>query len=195
VREDQLSLAIGRRGQNVRLASKLCGWDIEIMTREELDSEIERAVAGFSELDGLEPSVAERLVGEGFLTYDELSVIEPENLMAMGSLTEEQVQHIVDQAEERAEAAEAAAAAERRRQREQERIDAATAEADQKEAELKGAAGELPGGASAAPDGSASHAANAENGAAPAENGSQSAAENGDQTATTGGQSASGGSI
>ena len=48
VREDQLSLAIGRRGQNVRLASKLCGWDIEIMTREELDEQIERAVAGFS---------------------------------------------------------------------------------------------------------------------------------------------------
>ena len=52
VREDQLSLAIGRRGQNVRLASKLCGWDIEIMTREELDEQIERAVAGFSSLDG-----------------------------------------------------------------------------------------------------------------------------------------------
>ena len=48
VREDQLSLAIGRRGQNVRLASKLCGWDIEIMTREELEQQIERAVAGFS---------------------------------------------------------------------------------------------------------------------------------------------------
>ena len=134
VREDQLSLAIGRRGQNVRLGSKLCGWDIEIMTREELDSEIERAVAGFSELDGVDPSLAERLVGEGFLTYDELSVIEPDAMMAMGNLTEEQVQHIVDQAEAKAEAAEVAAAAERRRQREQERIDAATAEADQKEA-------------------------------------------------------------
>jgi len=51
VREDQLSLAIGRRGQNVRLASKLCGWDIEIMTREELDQQIERAVVGFSSID------------------------------------------------------------------------------------------------------------------------------------------------
>ena len=40
VREDQLSLAIGRRGQNVRLASKLCGWDIEIMTQEELEEQI-----------------------------------------------------------------------------------------------------------------------------------------------------------
>ena len=44
VREDQLSLAIGRRGQNVRLASKLVGWDIEIMTSEELDELIEKAV-------------------------------------------------------------------------------------------------------------------------------------------------------
>ncbi|HMC11105.1 MAG TPA: transcription termination/antitermination protein NusA, partial [Pirellulaceae bacterium] len=137
VREDQLSLAIGRRGQNVRLGSKLSGWDIEIMTREELDSEIERAVAGFSELDGVDASLAERLVGEGFLTYDELSVIEPDALMEMGSLTAEQVQHIVDQAEQKAEAAEAAAAVERRRQREQERIEAATAEADQKEAALQ----------------------------------------------------------
>ncbi|NQU21441.1 MAG: transcription termination factor NusA, partial [Candidatus Nealsonbacteria bacterium] len=48
VREDQLSLAIGRRGQNVRLGSKLCGWDIEIMTREELDEQIEQAVVGYS---------------------------------------------------------------------------------------------------------------------------------------------------
>ena len=52
VREDQLSLAIGKRGQNVRLASKLCGWDIEIMTRDELDEQIERAVMGFSRAGG-----------------------------------------------------------------------------------------------------------------------------------------------
>ena len=87
VREDQLSLAIGRRGQNVRLASKLCGWDIEIMTREELDEQIERAVAGFSSLEGVDESLAEKLVGEGFLSYDDLSVIEPDALMEMGELT------------------------------------------------------------------------------------------------------------
>jgi transcription termination/antitermination protein NusA len=102
VREDQLSLAIGRRGQNVRLASKLCGWDIEIMTREELDQQIERAIAGFSSIEGLDESVAERLVGEGFLSYDDLSVIEPEDLMEMGGLTAEQVDTIVAEAEERA---------------------------------------------------------------------------------------------
>ena len=84
VREDQLSLAIGRRGQNVRLASKLCGWDIEIMTREELDEQIEQAVAGFASLAGVEPELAEKLVGEGFLSYADLSIIEPDALMEMG---------------------------------------------------------------------------------------------------------------
>lgn len=101
VREDQLSLAIGRRGQNVRLASKLCGWDIEIMTREELDQQIERAVGGFSSIEGLEPALAERLVGEGFLSYDDLSVIEPDDLMEMGGLSREAVDAIVLVADQR----------------------------------------------------------------------------------------------
>jgi len=127
VREDQLSLAIGRRGQNVRLASKLCGWDIEIMTRDELDQQIEKAVDGFASIEGLEPEVAERLVGEGFLSYDDLSVIEPEDLMEMGGLSEEAVDAIVNEAERRAAIAEEAAADQRRRQREQDQIDAAVA--------------------------------------------------------------------
>ena len=101
VREDQLSLAIGRRGQNVRLASKLCGWDIEIMTHEELAESIDRAVTGFSSLEGVEIEVAEKLVDEGFLSYDDLSIIEPDALMEMGNLTEEDAAVIVEQAEGR----------------------------------------------------------------------------------------------
>lgn len=141
VREDQLSLAIGRRGQNVRLASKLCGWDIEIMTREELEEQIERAVTGFSSLEGVSDGLAEALVGEGFLSYDDLSVIEPDELIAMGGLTEEQANVIVEQAEERAEEAEAAAEQERRRQREAERIAVADREEAEREAREKGASG------------------------------------------------------
>ncbi len=128
VREDQLSLAIGRRGQNVRLASKLCGWDIEIMTQEELQEQIESAVAGFSSIEGVTDDLAERLVGEGFLSYDDLSVIEPDDLMAMGGLDSEVADQIVEQAEAKAEEAEQAAAAERRRIKEKERIEKATAE-------------------------------------------------------------------
>ncbi len=131
VREDQLSLAIGRRGQNVRLASKLSGWDIEIMTQDELAESIDRAVGGFSELDGLEVEVAERLVEEGFLSYDDLSIIEPDALMAMGGLTEAQVDVIVNQAEERAEAAEAAATEARKLKREQDRLAAIEARAQE----------------------------------------------------------------
>ena len=125
VREDQLSLAIGRRGQNVRLASKLCGWDIEIMTRDELEEQLEGALVGFMEIEGIDEELADRLVGEGFLTYDDLSIIEPEDLMEMGGLAREQVEHIVEQAEQRAAVAEKAADEARRRQREQDRRQAA----------------------------------------------------------------------
>ncbi len=129
VREDQLSLAIGRRGQNVRLGSKLSGWDIDIMTREELDESIEQAVGGFSGIEGISPELSERLVGEGFLSYDELSVIEPDDLMEMGGLSAEQVDAIIADVEQRAEEAEVAAAEQRRRDREQQQIQRAAAEA------------------------------------------------------------------
>jgi N utilization substance protein A len=132
VREDQLSLAIGRRGQNVRLASKLSGWDIEIMTQEELAQAIERAVEGFSSLTGVDEELANRLVEEGFLSYDDLSIIEPDALMAMGSLSEEDANVIVEQAEVRAEAAEAVAAEARRQKREQDRLSEMAAEAGMK---------------------------------------------------------------
>ena len=128
VREDQLSLAIGRRGQNVRLASKLCGWDIEIMTREELEDQLNGPVAGFTSLEG-----SRRIGGaarrRGLLSYDDLSVIEPADLMEMGNLSQEDADRIVSQAEAKAEEAEKAAAIERRRQREQGRADEAQAKA------------------------------------------------------------------
>jgi N utilization substance protein A len=133
VREDQLSLAIGRRGQNVRLGSKLCAWDIEIMTRDELDDSIERAVGSFSAMEGIKPELAEALVGEGFLSYDDLSIIETEQLMEMGGLTEEQVEAVRAQAEVKAEEAERLAAEQRRKDKEEkeraEREKAALAEA------------------------------------------------------------------
>jgi len=142
VREDQLSLAIGRRGQNVRLASKLSGWDIEIMTQEELEESIDRAVSGYSSLTGVSDELAGKLVEEGFLSYDDLSIIEPDELMEMGGLTEEQAAVIIEQAEARAEEAEAQAAEARRQKREQDRIAEATAEADRQAAVDAAARGE-----------------------------------------------------
>lgn len=120
VREDQLSLAIGRKGQNVRLASKLCGWDIEIMTNDELEKQIDRAVAGFSHIEGMTEELAQRLVEQGYLSYDDLSVIEPDALAEMGGLTVEQVNTIVERAEVLAEEAERLAEAEKERKKHEE---------------------------------------------------------------------------
>ena len=102
VNDEHLSQAIGRFGQNVRLASKLCGWDIEIMTAPELERQIERAMEAFMQIDGMTEEVAQQLVEQGYLSFDDLSVIEPEALIEMGGYTEDQVNSIVEQAEERA---------------------------------------------------------------------------------------------
>jgi N utilization substance protein A len=150
VREDQLSLAIGRRGQNVRLASKLSGWDIEIMTQEELAQAIDRAVAGYRTLEGVSDDLADRLVEEGFLSYDDLSIIEPDALMAMGGLSEEEASIIVEQAEARAEQAEVQAAEARRQKREQERLAEMAAEAGLTLAPEESAAGDASDSGSAA---------------------------------------------
>ena len=100
VRDDQLSLAIGRRGQNVRLASKLVGWDIEIMTAEELDEVIDKAVKAFEKIDGVETELAERLVEQGILSYDDLSVMEIADLVnTIEGMSEEQATEIVARAE------------------------------------------------------------------------------------------------
>jgi N utilization substance protein A len=104
VREDQLSLAIGRRGQNVRLASKLVGWDIEIMTSEELDELIEKAVGAFTKIEGVDTELAEKLVEQGILSYDDLSVMEIDDLVnTIDGLDEELAMSIRDRAETLAE--------------------------------------------------------------------------------------------
>jgi N utilization substance protein A len=104
VRDDQLSLAIGRRGQNVRLASKLVGWDVEIMTAEELDEVIEKAVGSFSKIEGVDLELAERLVEQGILSYDDLSVMEIADLVnTIEGLDEELAASVVSRAEELAE--------------------------------------------------------------------------------------------
>ena len=84
VKEDQLSLAIGRRGQNVRLASKLVGWDIEIMTHDELNEGIERAEGWFSQVPNVAAEMVEAFIEEGFLSYDDLTFVEPAELARVG---------------------------------------------------------------------------------------------------------------
>lgn len=103
VKDDQLSLAIGKRGQNVRLASKLVGWDIEIMTREELNEQLDKSIDAFSSVPGAPDQLAENLVEQGFFSFDDLSVIEPDQLAELSGLTLEECAPIVEYAEREAE--------------------------------------------------------------------------------------------
>jgi N utilization substance protein A len=103
VKEDQLSLAIGRRGQNVRLASKLVGWDIEIMTHEELNDSLEKAEHWFKQLPHFADELVEAFIEEGFLSFTDLTFLEPAQLAELASVTEEQAEEIIAFAEESAE--------------------------------------------------------------------------------------------
>jgi N utilization substance protein A len=105
VREDQLSLAIGKRGQNVRLASKLVGIDIEIMTFDELTEEIERAESNFSAMPNASEEVVDALLEEGILSFDDLSVMEPEQIMEAAGVDEDTAMSLIEYAEQIAEAA------------------------------------------------------------------------------------------
>jgi N utilization substance protein A len=103
VKEDQLSLAIGRRGQNVRLASKLVGWDIEIMTLDEMNESLERAEGWFSLIPGISPELVEMFITEGFMSYVDVTFIEPTDLAELGSISVEDAEGIIQFAEEAAE--------------------------------------------------------------------------------------------
>ena len=93
VPEDQLSLAIGRRGQNVRLASQLTGLDIDIMTETE-DSErrqkdFEERTALFMENLDLDEFFAQLLVSEGFTSLEEVAYVEVDELLSIDGIDED----------------------------------------------------------------------------------------------------------
>ena len=84
VPDDQLSLAIGRRGQNVRLASQLTGWDIDIMTEgqesERRVEEFKTASAAFMEGLNVDDVIAHLLVTEGFTSLETVAFVPVEEL-------------------------------------------------------------------------------------------------------------------
>ncbi len=102
VPDDQLSLAIGRRGQNVRLASQLTGWDIDILTEAE-ESErrqkefVERTDLFMEALD-VDEVVAQLLASEGFRSLEELAYVEPSELSNIEGFDEDTAPEIQSRA-------------------------------------------------------------------------------------------------
>ena len=88
VDDSQLSLAIGKKGQNVRLAAKLLGWKIDIKSEEEKRQEVEEQMRGMmtpqatplESVPDLEPGIIEKLVAEGITTVEMVADMTPEQL-------------------------------------------------------------------------------------------------------------------
>ena len=102
VPDEQLSLAIGRRGQNVRLASQLTGWDIDIMTEAQ---ESERRQTEFVERTGLfmealdvDEMIAQLLASEGFATVEEVAYLPVEEITYIEGFDEDTAQEIQNRA-------------------------------------------------------------------------------------------------
>lgn len=118
VPDDQLSLAIGRRGQNVRLASQLTGRAIDIMTEAESSEKrqkefVERSEMFQKELD-VDETLAQLLVAEGFSELEEVAYVAPEEIAGIEGLDDELAEELQSRAVEALERKEEANRAERR---------------------------------------------------------------------------------
>ena len=93
VPDDQLSLAIGRRGQNVRLASQLTGWDIDILTEaeesERRQKEFAERTQSFMEALDVDETVGQLLAAEGFRNVEEIAYVDVAELSGIQGLDEE----------------------------------------------------------------------------------------------------------
>ena len=81
VDEDQLSLAIGKHGQNVRLAARLTGWDIDILTPEEYNLGIERLTNCIKTVEGADDAIVDKLIALGIISMGDLDDVGVEPLV------------------------------------------------------------------------------------------------------------------
>lgn len=104
VPDSQLSLAIGRRGQNVRLASQLTGWDIDILTEQEeserRQADFENSTRVFMEALNVDEVVGQLLASEGFSSVEELSLVDPRELAGIEGFDEETAEELQNRARE-----------------------------------------------------------------------------------------------
>jgi N utilization substance protein A len=102
VPDAQLSLAIGRRGQNVRLASQLTGWDIDILTEQEeserRQAEFQNRTKVFMEALDVDEVVGQLLASEGFASVEELAAVEEKELAGIEGFDEDTARELQNRA-------------------------------------------------------------------------------------------------
>ena len=104
VPDQQLSLAIGRRGQNVRLASQLTGWDIDILTeQEELErrqAEFENRTRMFIDTLNVDEVIGQLLASEGFGSVEELAMVDPKEIAGIEGFDDDTANELQTRARE-----------------------------------------------------------------------------------------------
>lgn len=102
VQKDQLSLAIGRNGQNVRLASQLTGWTLNVMTVDEFEGktkeESNKTLQLFTTALGIDEEIAMLLVSNGFSSLEEIAYVPKEELQAIEEFDEEIIEELRNRA-------------------------------------------------------------------------------------------------
>ncbi len=132
VTEDQLSLAIGKRGQNVRLAARLTGWDIDILTPNEFNGGLDVLEKALRDVAGVDSTIVDQIVAMGMVNVLDVEEVGPDSIVNELQMDRELAQKIVVRCAEEAkniaerqaaakekEAAEAKAAAEKQAQTEE----------------------------------------------------------------------------
>jgi N utilization substance protein A len=111
VPDDQLSLAIGRRGQNVRLASQLTGWDIDILTEQEeserRQKEFQERSTLFMEALNVDEMVGQVLASEGFTNVEEVAYVDSDEIASIDGFDEDTASEIQSRARDYLEKVEA----------------------------------------------------------------------------------------
>ena len=96
VTEDQLSLAIGKRGQNVRLAARLTGWDIDILTPAEYNKGLENMEQVLKSVEGVDDVLVDKIIAFGCVSVGDIDEIGPEPLVNELQLDAELAENIVE---------------------------------------------------------------------------------------------------
>src|SRR5215211_5586841 len=102
VNDDQLSLAIGKRGQNVRLAARLTGWDVDILTPPEFQNGVKRLDETLKKIEGITQEMVDKVIALGLIDVRDIEEVGTGPLMEELGLEEETAQKVVDRCAEEA---------------------------------------------------------------------------------------------
>jgi len=98
VPDDQLSLAIGRRGQNVRLASKISGWNLDVISETEYNKDLKESYNSLLSLDGVGEATATHLYQESYRSVEDIAKVTVDELSQVKGISKEKAEKLIEDA-------------------------------------------------------------------------------------------------